>query len=95
MTGLPLGMAIHAAIVVCDGENTGIGVCRALEASLESPMRPTDSVLSHAVIREIGRRHVTCEAEAYAEEEPLRAIAHLAKVVLVRVENGKAVPLLP
>ncbi len=93
MTGLPIGMAVHAAIVVCDGEQTGIGVCRALEAVLESPMRPEDHIRSYAVIREIGHRHVTCFAKAYAEEEPLRLIARLPKVVLVRVENGHAVPL--
>lgn len=92
MTGLPLGMAIHAAIVACDGERTGIGVCRALQASLESPIRPSDVVLSHARISEIGRRHVTCQAEAYAEEEPLRLIARV-EAVLVRVEQGHAVPL--
>lgn len=92
MTGLPIGMAIHAAIVACDRDHTGIGVCRALTASLESPMQLDDTVLSHAVIREIGKRHVTCEAEAFAEENPLRTIAKVS-VVLVKVENGKAVNL--
>jgi hypothetical protein len=92
MTGLPLGMGVHASIVACDGEHTGIGVSRALKATIESPMGPRDNILSHARIREIGRRHVTCEAEAYAEEEPLRLIARV-EVVLVRVEGGRAVPL--
>ncbi|AXA34894.1 MAG: hypothetical protein D6691_12670 [Candidatus Hydrogenedentota bacterium] len=92
MTGLPIGMAIHAAIVACDGERTGIGVCRALHATLESPMGPWDSVRSYARIEEIGRRHVTCLARAYAEETPLRLLAEL-QVVLVKVENGRAVPI--
>lgn len=92
MTGLPLGMAIHATIVACDGERTGIGVCRALKASLESPMTPRDTVRSYGRIDQIGHRHVTCYAEAWAEEDPPRLIAKL-EVVLVRVENGRAVPL--
>ncbi len=92
MTGLPIGMAVHAAIVACDGERTGIGVCRALKASLESPMTPSDTIWSYGRIIEIGYRHVTCYAEAWAEENPLRLIAKL-EVVLIRVENGRAVPL--
>lgn len=92
-TGLPIGMAIHAAIVACDGEQTGIGVCRALEATLEAPLGPSDHVISHATILEIGGRHVTCRAEAYAERDPTMRLIAAVRVVLVRVENGKAVPL--
>ncbi|MCX7625763.1 MAG: hypothetical protein N2Z21_06090 [Candidatus Sumerlaeaceae bacterium] len=92
-TGLPIGMAIHAAIVACDGEQTGIGVCRAVEATLEAPLAPRDDVISHATIIEIGQRHVTCRAEAYAERVPSMQLIAAARVVLVRVQQGKAVPL--
>jgi len=92
-TGLPIGMAVHAAIVACNGEQTGIGVCRALEATLESPLGPRDDVISHATILEIGRRHVTCAAEAYAETLPTMRLVARLRVVLVRVEEGRAVSL--
>jgi hypothetical protein len=94
MTGLPIGMAVHAAIVACDGEQTGIGTSRALTATLESPMGPADTVLSHARIEEIGARHVDCACEAYADESPRRLIARV-RVTLVRVEDGRAAPLFP
>ena len=93
MSGLPVGMAVHAAIQVCEGAKTGIAICRAVDAKIESPMGPDEAIISRASIKEVGGRHVVCESDVFAtDNHSERLIAH-AQVVLVRVVDGKAAPI--
>lgn len=92
MSGVPLGLAIEAAIVAAGGRENGVCVLRGCECSFESPVPLDAPIEARARVRGVGRRHVTLDAEVdtVAEGRPVLR----ATLVLVRVGgDGRATPL--
>ncbi|MCX7719428.1 MAG: hypothetical protein N2111_13645 [Candidatus Sumerlaeaceae bacterium] len=89
MSGIPLGIALEAAIEACGGQETGIDVLRACECTYDSPVRRDEPLIGRARVGEIGPRHITLEATAESEADGRILIR--ARLVLVRVgEDGRA-----
>jgi hypothetical protein len=89
MTGIPLGVALEAAIEACGGQETGIDVLRACECTFDSPVHRGEALIGRARVAETGARHVTVEATTESEMDG--RIILRARLVLVRVgEDGRA-----
>ncbi len=85
MSGVPLGVAVEAAIVAASGKENGIDVLRACECSWEEPIPQDGAVTARADITALGRRHVEAAIEVRAESN-----GHLlmrGKVTLVKVNS--------
>ena len=89
MTGIPLGVALEAAIEACGGQETGIDVLRACDCTYDSPVRPKEGLIGRARVGEVGARHVIVEATTESEADG--RILMRARLVLVRVGgDGRA-----
>ncbi len=62
MTGIPIGLAVDAAIAAASGRDTGVDVLRHCEATFESPIARDQAVLARGQVVELGRRHVRATA---------------------------------
>lgn len=89
MTGLPLGIAIEAAILAAGGKSTGLTVLKACEVTFTAPIDAEDVVLATGEIVSLGRRHVRASILVRREEDNLPILR--GEVVLVAVEDGRAV----
>ncbi|MBE3584205.1 MAG: hypothetical protein IMX01_08850 [Limnochordaceae bacterium] len=65
MTIIPAGIAIDAATEACGEEETGVGVLRALEISMESPVSMKAPLEAIARVAEVGAHHVGVTVEVY------------------------------
>lgn len=93
MTTIPAGIAIDAATEACGHSQTGVGVLRALEISMEAPVSMNLPLEAVARVTEIGVRHVTAGVEVVELTEPAGRLILRGKVVLVKVVGGKAAPI--
>jgi hypothetical protein len=88
MSGLPLGLAVEAAIRAVDGHTTGIDVLRACTCEFLSPVQRSAALVARARVVRLGRRSVTLHAELFHEHNP-DAIFR-AECTLVRAPRGSA-----
>lgn len=91
MSGVPLGIAIEAAICAVDGKARGIDVLRACEIAFESHVRPDDVLRARAEVIAVGGKSVRLQVEIRAEQDDRLLLR--GNVVLVRVVDGRAVAL--
>ncbi|MBE3577963.1 MAG: hypothetical protein IMX00_09785 [Limnochordales bacterium] len=92
MTTIPVGIAIDAATEACGHSQTGVGVLRALEISMEAPVSMNLPLEAVARVTEIGARHATVAVEVVELAEPSVRLILRGKAVLVKVVGGKAAP---
>ncbi len=86
MTGIPIGLAVDAAIVATSGAETGVDVLRHCEATFESAIARDQAALARGEVVELGRRHVKANATVTSLEDG-RLLTRVS-VVLVRTVGG-------
>ena len=92
MTGVPLGVAVDAAIAACGGRENGIAVLRACEAQFESPSQMEEALDARAEVASVSARHVEALAEVRSAADGRLVLR--ARLILVRVgADGRAAPL--
>jgi len=91
MTGVPMGLAIEAAIQAVDGKRRGVDVLRACNASFLSPADWLVPMEASAQVHAVTPRSVEIDAEV--RNEATGAIVLRARIVLVRVVGGRAMEL--
>lgn len=93
MSGLPLGLAVEAAIAASSGRATGATVLRACQCTYESPASAFEALAARATVTETGPRHVGATAEVRSAAD--RRLVMRATLTLVRVGgDGRAAPIL-
>jgi hypothetical protein len=88
MSGIPLGIAIEAAILAASGKKHGIDVLRACECDYLFPIGIDDSVVAYGEVIELGKRHISVLMEL--RRLPDHKLLMKGKAVLVHSLNGKA-----
>ena len=100
MSGLPLGIAVEAAIAAVGGKANGLCILRAMECSYESPAPLDAPMWARATVKEVGLRHAKVDVEVHcgatsgdektpAYAPPLNKRTVLRGIlVLVRVGEG-------
>jgi len=93
MSGLPLGLAVEAAITAASGRRNGLDTLRAARVEYESPIRAEEPALARAEITARGRRHVTARVEVRSAAD--NRLLLRGEVTLVRVDpaTGRAADL--
>ena len=95
MSGVPMGIAVEAAIAAVGGKTNGLCILRAAECSFESPA-PLDAPMeARAEVKAVGLRHVKVGVEVWAPEPSSgRRTVLRGSLVLVRVgQEGHAMAL--
>ncbi|MBX3728143.1 MAG: thioesterase family protein [Candidatus Sumerlaeia bacterium] len=93
MSGLPLGLAVEAAIQAVDGHANGIDVLRACTCEFLAPVQRSAALVARARVVRLGRRSVTLHTELFHEHNP-DAIFR-AECTLVRAPRGSAEEIAP
>lgn len=86
MSGVPLGIAVEAAITAASGKEGGPDVLRACECVWESPIRPDEAVLAASEVAAVGERHVEARVEVRSARDDRLLLQ--GRVILVRVGPG-------
>ena len=90
LSSIPFGLAVDAAIQACGKGITGMDVLKAAEVSLPAKLVKEEPMFACGVVKKIGNRNVECSAEIYQVTNGVKITIMQAKVILVRVVNGKA-----
>lgn len=90
MTTVPVGIAIDAATEACGHSQTGVGVLRALEISMEAPVSMNLPLEAVARVAEVGARHVTVAVDVVEVGEVGVAAAVVEEEG--RAEEGRTQP---
>lgn len=88
MSGIPLGLAVEAAIEAASGKELGNDVLKACTGEHLIPVYGKETLEAEAHVVSVGRRHVEVEAVVRRFEDG--EIAYRARVILVRVVGGRA-----
>ena len=88
MSGIPLGLGIHAAIVAVGGRENGVDVLRRCECSYESPVPFDEPVVASAEVVALATRSVRCRVEVRGESD--NRLLMKGDIILVHSKDGAA-----
>jgi hypothetical protein len=88
MSGIPLGLAIHAAIMATGGRENGVDVLRGAEISMESPISFDEAVARGGAGGGAFPPQHPCSARVYVEKT--KKVILKGTITLVRTKDGRA-----
>lgn len=89
MSGIPLGIAVEAAIIAASGKELGNDVLKSCTSDHLLPVYGSEELRAEGTVTTVGRRHV--EVETVVSRCSDDAPVYRGTMILVHVKGGRAV----